>query len=405
MTHRAASGLLAVLVLLAVPASVRAVSGERPRGHASIVGGKPAAQGMFPSLAYIADKRGRTIGQCTGTVVAPNLVLTAGHCAEDVNTEVERDPTGYFVVTGNVDWTAPEAQVSGVSEVIVYPGFHGSTSGVGDAALLVLSTPTTAPAISLGTAEPGTLARIAGWGSTYAGQPESPNTLQWAEATVQSSKWCKQHKEPFSATAELCALDENLGSGACQRDSGGPLIAESPSGPVELGVYDRGVTDCSPSYAGSYAAAALIAPWVREAIRALAPLAQPVGSPVAERPGRYVTVRSQAHRVAIRVSGNGRHVVGLEIKATINCQHGYTYEPDIGWPLANYAAIHNHAARMTLASASYGYFKAGRFGVYLHFNNAGYVEGVASINVRARDRRTGLCSARAIRFIAHAASG
>ena len=377
-----------------------------PRAHASIVGGKPAAQGMFPWLAYVADKRGQIIDQCTGTVVAPNLVLTAGHCAEDMETEVERDPTGYIVVTGNVDWTSPEAQVSLVSEVIVYPGFHGGTSGVGDAALLVLSTPTTAPAISLGTAEPGTPARIAGWGSTYAGQPESPNTLQWAEATVQSFGWCKQHKEPFSAAAELCALDENLGSGACQGDSGGPLIAESPSGPVELGVYDRGVTDCSPSYAGSYAAAALIAPWVREAIRALAPLVQPPGSPLAESPGRYVTVRSRVHRVALRVSGAGRQLVLIEIKATINCQHGGTFEPEYAWLSSRErVAIHNHAARVTLGTRATRYFWAGRFGVYLRFNSAGYAEGVVSVSMRAKDRRIGLCSARAIRFIAHPASG
>jgi len=406
--HRTAIGVLAVILVMTILPAGAGSAVVGPRGHASIIGGKPAVQGMFPWLAFIADKRGRTIGQCTGTVVAPNLVLTAGHCAEDVQTEVERDPTGYIVVTGNVDWTSPEAQVSLVSEVIVYPGFHSQTSDVGDAALLVLSTPTTAPAISLGSASAGTRARIAGWGLTSAGAQETPDTLQWAEVTVQSPEWCEQHENPFDAEAEICAIDENGAAGACKGDSGGSLIVESPSAPpVEIGVDDEAVRGCSPSYAGTYASAALIEAWVQGAIRDLAPLTEPPASPLGPtaNPGRYVTVGSHAHRVAVRVSGNGQHVVNVEVKATVNCQHGYTYEADVAWPSYNYAAIHNHTARMTLGTPANRYDRAGRFGVYLRFNVVGYVEGDLSIDIRSKTRRAGLCSARAIHFIAHPASG
>jgi len=80
--------------------------------------------------------------------VAANVVLTAGHCAEDTETGRLHDPSGYTVVTGNVDWTAPSRQVFGVSRVVVYPGFN-RVYLTGDAALLILSAPTSAPAISL----------------------------------------------------------------------------------------------------------------------------------------------------------------------------------------------------------------------------------------------------------------
>ena len=43
----------------------------------AIVGGSDAAQGEYPSVAEV------TIAQaflCTGTLIAPNYVLTAGHC-------------------------------------------------------------------------------------------------------------------------------------------------------------------------------------------------------------------------------------------------------------------------------------------------------------------------------------
>jgi secreted trypsin-like serine protease len=88
---------------------------------------------------------------CTGTVVAPNVVLTAGHCGVDDTTGAALDPSGYAVVTGSVDWTNQAArQVSPVSRVIVNPRYDSGTDAF-DAAVLVLSRPTTAPAIPLAT--------------------------------------------------------------------------------------------------------------------------------------------------------------------------------------------------------------------------------------------------------------
>jgi len=42
---------------------------------------------------------------CSGTVVSPNVVLTAGHCAVDKTTGITRNPAGFAVVTGAADWT------------------------------------------------------------------------------------------------------------------------------------------------------------------------------------------------------------------------------------------------------------------------------------------------------------
>ena len=91
--------------------------------HTAIVGGSPAETNSFPWLAFIVDKRPEGNGLCSGTVVAPNLILTAAHCAENVETGIANETSGYSVVTGNVDWTSPDRQVSAVSRVVVYPGF------------------------------------------------------------------------------------------------------------------------------------------------------------------------------------------------------------------------------------------------------------------------------------------
>jgi hypothetical protein len=94
-------------------------AGRGPHAHASIIGGSSAEGGTFPWLAYIEDRRGDEVGVCTGTVVAPNLILTAGHCGENTTTEVENPATGYHVATGSLDPFSLEAHVSAVSEVIV----------------------------------------------------------------------------------------------------------------------------------------------------------------------------------------------------------------------------------------------------------------------------------------------
>jgi V8-like Glu-specific endopeptidase len=66
-------------------------------------------------MAYVLDVRGSKVGQCSGTVVAPNLILTAGHCAEGMKTGVVKDASGYRVTTGNVDWAAPDDEQRSVS--------------------------------------------------------------------------------------------------------------------------------------------------------------------------------------------------------------------------------------------------------------------------------------------------
>src|SRR4051794_8391566 len=92
-------GVLGMLVtLLLVPASATAGS---PAAHASIIGGDVASIDAFPALAYIAAQTGKDEGfACTGTVIAPRVVLTAAHCVEDLDVGGFTPAGDYKVATG-----------------------------------------------------------------------------------------------------------------------------------------------------------------------------------------------------------------------------------------------------------------------------------------------------------------
>ena len=138
-----------------------------------IVGGQPASPGTFGFMAFVAYYEGGEIDfACSGTVISSNVVLTAGHCGESEDTGVPYLARGYVVVTGSLDWTnAATRQVSTVSRMIPFTGYDPAIEDDGDAPLLVLSTPTSAPSIPLASdpgdlplLDPGTGGDIAGWG-------------------------------------------------------------------------------------------------------------------------------------------------------------------------------------------------------------------------------------------------
>jgi secreted trypsin-like serine protease len=268
-----AIGALLCAVALAAPAA----PAQRPPAvaHTSIIGGRAAQAGSFPSLAYVIDIQGKYAYQCTGTVVAPSLVLTAGHCAENPSTGVRYKPSGYRIVTGAVDPLTPGATVSRALGVIVYPGFARKVDD-GDAALLVLSTPVSAPPIGLATRSEtahlsaGLPAVMAGWGLTSYVQRLPTETLQSAGTAVQGRKWCAAHAPPFFAKSEICAVaPPSYATGACSGDSGGPLLEQRPSGEaVQIGIAVHVYGRCSTHHPSVYVSVGAIAAWIHTCIAA-----------------------------------------------------------------------------------------------------------------------------------------
>jgi hypothetical protein len=267
-----------------------AIRHGHPRRHRgprpAIVGGLPAPVGRFPYMAFVEYFGTSSSFACSGTVISSNVVLTAGHCVVDTATGIPDSPSGYQVFTGSLDWTnASATQVSGVTRTVIDPGFN-RFNGDGDAGLLVLSTPTTAPAIRLATTadigliQPGTGADITGWGETYYGAGVLPQWLQWGTTVVQSPAYCSANALLYDAT-KLCALDfPTFVDATCHGDSGGPSIAyDSGGNPVEIGITSTGDPYCSTAVPDVFTRVDLLSSWATGWVAAVAPPPPPQSPP------------------------------------------------------------------------------------------------------------------------------
>jgi hypothetical protein len=325
------------------------------RARSAVIGGSSAPTGTFPELAFIIDTSEEEGFACTGTVVTANLILTAAHCAESLETGFVDEPAGYTVITGNVNRNAAARQISAVSKVIVYPGFVPSCLLDRDAALLVLATPTTAPAVPLwtaanaGTLAPGRAAEIVGWGHEYYEQEGLPQVLKWANTAIQSPEWCAHNALSFYGQGELCTINPpSYSTGACHGDSGGPLLVSSPEGPVEVGITSHIYGECSTAEPTIFTRTDILIPWVHEWAEAEKPpaptptpsppsvpvqKAAPTPPPAAPAPavppppleGVYRGSTSQTSTpIGVVVGAGGRRVTALATKGLYRCHAGHT---------------------------------------------------------------------------------
>jgi secreted trypsin-like serine protease len=80
-------GAYGAIAMLAAPAAA-----SRPH----MIGGTPAAPGAWPSAAFIQDTTSAGTSSCSGTVIAPNVVLTAAHCVVNENTSTIEPSSGFL---------------------------------------------------------------------------------------------------------------------------------------------------------------------------------------------------------------------------------------------------------------------------------------------------------------------
>jgi trypsin len=228
--------LLAALLTSGLLGAVAAPAG-------AVVGGQPARQGQFPYVANI-DIAG-SYG-CTGTLIAPRWVITAGHCGSLTGSSTDGTvpsslayPVGEYSVTlGTVNTDGTGGQTFGVSQAIVDPDYSVANGSGYDVTLLELDhasriRPMLLAAVSeRGLWEPGKLMTIAGFGLTNQNASSEPATMQFTQVPITTDAYCAGaypqsvgDQGTYDPTTEVCAGYAKGGRDACNGDSGGPLLA------------------------------------------------------------------------------------------------------------------------------------------------------------------------------------
>ena len=258
----------AIRRVLAVSALTAALLCAAAAPSGAVVGGNNASPGEYPSVAEI------TFGPflCTGTLVTPDWVLSAGHCGS-VTGAVVASPASWppqliNVRVGGVNQSDGEQR--SVSQVLVHPDYL-LTSGY-DISLLKLSQSSTmAPTQVAGAGErsiwtAGTLETIVGWGVTEE-DGELPDNLQEARVPITTDAYCAGAYSDFDAKTMVCAGFPQGGVDTCQGDSGGPMFGKTSAGALRVvGTTSFGEGCARPGRPGVYGRVAddTLRPWIAE---------------------------------------------------------------------------------------------------------------------------------------------
>jgi secreted trypsin-like serine protease len=248
-----------VTVSVLVAMALCATSGQARANsvmHADVAGG---AVGSVAGVVAITTSR----EYCTGSLIAPRVVLTAAHCLEGAGTAAS--------IRVRPDRTH---QNLAVSRYYLAPGFQ-PTSHYDDVAVLILQSPSTVTVLPVARAEPaaGSGATITGYGQqTYTS--DATTALYSADTIIQSLAYCQGIWGEFGDAvpgSDFCAENSPYNNDTVTRgDSGGPLLVRSPTGGWVIAGINELVVIPNDVYSGAipqaFSRVDMIRPWIESKI-------------------------------------------------------------------------------------------------------------------------------------------
>jgi len=354
---------IALLFLLFFPGS--SIGAENCTARAKVIGGWRTSISAWPSFATLRLQfPDRVEHMCGGTVIAPEWVLTAGHCLFNRSAQLKIERIGerfedvysrgvLQIVIGVDDLAAagPE-NVYEVADAVLREDYHGTPRTDGnDIALVRLARPWTGPVARLSLSpdtdpKPDTSMQLAGFGNTYEDNTARPVASKFTDReqiTVYSSQQAlvetsvplvstqlcsSAYKGAAIGEGQLCAGYDQGGRDSCQGDSGGPLVARDKNGcPYQAGTVSWGEGCGRERKYGVYSRLSHYAPWLRaHAGNLLAAKAGGQPSPSVERASIAEAGIQQlrqafggtANRIGINVNGAQPFHLGSRYKFTLH---------------------------------------------------------------------------------------
>jgi len=263
VTSSALALVAVTLLLFAAPAGA-ASPGSRPQ----IIGGTGVANGAYPFQAALIDltRSGNDWDRqiCGGTLIAPTWVLTAAHCVFESG--VSTTPDQLQIVLGRTNLLRSDGERHAV-KAIFHSWRYRETTDEDDVALVQLATPSAYAPIALAAPGqdqyevPGTMLTVIGWGDTTPQPPlvdptnlVYPQKMRVVQVPVVGDRACKAD---YAAVGDVIVTGVTVCAGAagldaCYGDSGGPMFATTPGGPVEVGIVASGEGCGAPGFPGTY---------------------------------------------------------------------------------------------------------------------------------------------------------
>ncbi|RHY44454.1 hypothetical protein DYB38_011536 [Aphanomyces astaci] len=214
-----------------------------------IVGGKEAVVGQH---LYVTGIRSSASGidSCGGSLIAPNVVLTAAHCMGH--------GLKYVAIGSHYNSGTKDGEQITIKQEIKHPKYNKKTSSY-DFGVYILERDSKFPVVevSFDNVEADTPTVVRGWGTTSSAGSPSKVLLEVGVDVVnqeQCIKWLSGHTgvDGFSVDDSMLCSGGKEGEDACQGDSGGPLTVEIGGSEKLVGVVSWGLKCAEKNKPGVY---------------------------------------------------------------------------------------------------------------------------------------------------------
>ncbi len=244
----------------AVPGAEERAGARQPEPR--IVNGKVTSIQEWPWQVALIDRswapRGPVTDQyfCTGSLIAPNLVVTAAHCVSDLR---PNELKNVRVIAGRT-WlnNSSSGESLRVSRVIMALDSNGKRryrirdgAAVWDVALVELASPSSATPIAIaGESEkaawrPGRLVKTTGWGETGLINQSVSKRLRVAAQVILPDGVCSRDRSyVYRSQTMICHGGREGHGSSCSGDSGGPLVSPVGGGWRLIGLTSFGDAYC-----------------------------------------------------------------------------------------------------------------------------------------------------------------